>query len=79
MNEQKYYYQSGFCTALHYSSLNPVIYESEGEGKTFHKRCMGCEAIRNGKCEKKDSCQYLEDAPECLPYNYYLLRKEKMK
>lgn len=75
---QKYYYQEGHCTALHYNSLNPVLYVASAEKEDVVKQRMVCNAISDGRCKNADSCQLLKDAPEKLPCNSYELRDKKL-
>ena len=35
---EKYLYVQGFCQETHYTSLQPVLYEKEGEGERGEKR-----------------------------------------
>lgn len=74
----RYYYQQGHCTALHYNSLNPVLYSAPEEKQDVVKQRMVCNAIADGRCKNADSCQLLKDAPERLPYSSYVLRDNKL-
>ena len=76
--EQKYYYQSGMCTALHYNSLNPVLYQSEEEKVDYQKVRMACHAIETGVCTCPEQCQLLLDAPEQVAYNSFELLEKKI-
>ena len=42
---EKYLYIQGFCQETHYTSLQPVLYEKEGEGE-YRRVRMAC----NGSC-----------------------------
>lgn len=73
---EKFYYQEGLCKALHYLSLNPVIYEKEDDGK-YHKKKMACNCIENGECDRTTTCQLLIDAPETVEDKGIWLRDKK--
>lgn len=61
---QKIHYEQGFCEALHYNSLNKVLYESEGAGQPYIKVKMDCTACNTGKCNQALTCKLLDTAPE---------------
>lgn len=78
--EDRYYYHQGFCEALSLSSLNPILYQGEGEKNVeYHKVRMGCSAIENGKCEMADTCNLFMEAPEMMIDDGANLLKEKYR
>ena len=77
--QQKYYYQKGMCDALHYQSLNPVLYFSLAEGMNYSKQKMACSAIETGKCTNSEKCRLFKDAPDNVKYNDHLLCAEKLR
>ena len=74
---QKHYFQQGFCEALHYNSLNKVLYESDGLGQPYIKVKMDCSACKDGRCDKAIDCKLLEDAPEQFEYSDWRLAERK--
>ena len=74
---EKYLYIQGFCQETHYTSLQPVLYEKEGEGE-YRRVRMAC----NGSCAscgRMESCDYLESAPERIrPEKEWQLRDTLM-
>ena len=74
----KYYYQRGMCEALHYNSLNPVLYESTDTENEYRKVKMNCNAIQKGVCNKEYNCQLLLAAPELVIDNGVDLRDKKL-
>lgn len=70
----KQYLQQGFCEALHYTSLNHVLYGSEAEGLPYNKIRMNCTACKDGRCDRENICQLLVDAPAQLEYSDWHLR-----
>ena len=74
---EKYLYIQGFCQETHYTSLQPVLYEKEGEGE-YRRVRMAC----NGSCAscgRMESCDDLESAPERIgPEKEWQLRDTLM-
>lgn len=63
--EERFFYRQGFCEALSLNSLNPVMYQGEGEKDiVYHKVKMVCTAIEDGKCEFAESCKIFLEAPD---------------
>lgn len=85
----KYYYVQGYCPVSKYLSQNPVKYESTGnkdEFKRVRMECNGWEGtempFKPGKtgCDKADTCQLLEKAPELIMDDHHgiILRDRKL-
>lgn len=73
----KFHYHAGMCEALHYYSLNPIIYEPTENKDEYKKIKMNCRAIEQNKCDKALTCPILQAAPEILIDNTINLRKSK--
>ena len=69
--------QQGFCETLHYNSLNYVEYISEDKGEPFKKSKMACSAVKNGLCDKAETCEILKAAPEQYDYKDWHLQQPK--
>ena len=74
----KYYYQKGFCSALQYLSLNPIEYEETENVGIYSKREMACDCVLKGKCDKKQTCDLLKEAPDKVKDNGANLRNTKL-
>jgi len=78
--EERFYYQQGMCEALSLNSLNPILYEGEGEkNKEYHKVRMACSAIESGICTMADNCRIFEEAPEIAEDDGAQMVKEKYR
>lgn len=75
--ERKYFYVQGMCEAIHYSSYNPVLYESSDVGQPFLRIGMDCRAIAKGICQNSDACPLYKTAPEQLEYEDWHLTSQK--
>lgn len=75
--QQKHHYQQGFCEALHYNSLNKVLYESAGLGQPYIKVRMDCTACRDGRCSLAETCELLKRAPESFEFGDWHLSDAK--
>lgn len=77
--KKKYYYENEMCVALEYRSLNPVVYEADGEESLqYHKARMDCDAITKGVCHEGENCRVFKAAPEKLEGSYYLMTDKKL-
>ena len=74
----KYYYQQGRCEENHYLSLNPVQYESTEEKDIYKKSKMDCRMVSDGRCDRAETCQLLQEAPEFMKYDKINLRDNKL-
>lgn len=65
--QERYYYCQGFCETLSLNSLNPILYQGEGEKSVEYKKVkMACSAIENGTCDMAENCKVFFDAPEMM-------------
>ncbi len=60
---EKYLYVQGFCQETHYTSLQPVLYEKEGE--VYRKVRMVCNGTC-ASCKRMEECDYLDAAPDVI-------------
>lgn len=78
--EERFYYQQGMCEALSLNSLNPILYQGEGEkNKEYHKVRMVCSAIESGLCTMSDTCGVFLEAPETAVDDGAQMVKEKYR
>lgn len=75
---QKYYYQQGRCEASHYLSQNPIQYESTDEKDIYRKSKMVCHMVLEEKCDRAETCQLLQNAPEFVIDDKINLRDKKL-
>lgn len=80
---QKYYYQKGRCPESLYMSLNPVLYEENGNKKEYKKVRMVCGGWKDGLpakvgCSLAETCPLLEAAPELVIDDGINLRDKKL-